>query len=178
MNVPRITYSFATILLLLIALRPVTADSTFPLREKFPDVPVISLSELEQQHDDVVIIDTRTRFEYEMIHINKAFRVPASSKSFLKLLERHVPDQESTQVFYCNGITCSKNYRAARMASEADYRNVYSFDAGISVWANANPDLTTLRGKTPLQVVAPGIRRAYQTSSDPLQPVQDTGQST
>ena len=84
------------------------------------------------------------------IHINKALRVPASSKSFLKLLERYVPDPESKVVFYCNGVTCSKSYRAAELAIRAGYQNAYSFDAGIFAWAQANPDLTTLLGRSPI----------------------------
>lgn len=76
--------------------------------------------------------------------------MPASSKSFLKLLERYVPSHESKVVFYCNGITCSKSYRATELATRAGYRNAYSFDAGVFAWAQANPQLTTLLGISPV----------------------------
>ncbi|MBT3308963.1 MAG: hypothetical protein HOL04_10365 [Gammaproteobacteria bacterium] len=122
----------------------------FPLRTQFPEVKVISLEALQEQYEDVVIVDSRTRFEYETIHINKAVRVPASSKSFLKLLERYVPDYDSKVVFYCNGVTCSKSYRAAALATRAGYTDAYSFDAGIFAWATANPRFTTLLGKSPM----------------------------
>ncbi len=126
-------------------------DETGVVRSQFPDVPVITLQELEHEYNsDIVIVDTRTRFEYETIHINKAVRVPVSSKSFLKLLERYVPDLNTRVVFYCNGGSCSKSFRAAELAIKAGYRNAYSFAAGIFAWAKAHPDRTTLLDVTPM----------------------------
>ena len=55
-------------------------------------------------------------------------------------------------MFYCNGKTCHKSYEAALLAAKARVTNVYAYDAGIFDWAKANPERTTLRGRTPIQV--------------------------
>ncbi len=129
---------------------PASASEGFPLRERFSGVPVISLEALKQGYDEIVIVDSRTRFEYDTIHINKAIRIPISSKSFMKLLDRQVPDRTTKVAFYCNGVTCSKSYRAAALAARSGYTNAYSFDAGVFAWAKAHPELTTLLGTTPM----------------------------
>lgn len=138
-------------------------EGAFPLRSLFPQVPVISLSALQQAYDEVLIIDTRTRFEFETIHINKAQRISFSSRHFIKMVERLVPDHSARLVFYCNGITCTKSYRATEMALAAGYRNAVAFDAGILAWARANPERTTLLGRTPVR------------DSDLIQPSQFRG---
>ena len=122
-------------------------EHEFPLREQFPDVATISTEGLYNEYEALTIIDARTRFEYDTIHIDKAIRVPVSSKSFLALLEKRVPDQNARIAFYCNGFACSKSYRAVRKAVAYGYSNSVSFDAGIFSWANAYPGHTTLLGK-------------------------------
>lgn len=52
------------LLLLFMAQVHALEGEQFPLRSAFPEVKVISLQQLEQEYDDVVIIDARTRFEF------------------------------------------------------------------------------------------------------------------
>ncbi len=126
------------------------SEGEFPLREKFSDVKTVSVEALNAGYDEFVIVDARSRFEFDTIHISKAVRIPISSKSFQSLLAKRVPDKEAKVAFYCNGYTCSKSYRAAAAATRAGYRNAYAFDAGIFEWTKANPARSTLLGESPV----------------------------
>ena len=57
-------------LLLLIQAAPLLAEETFPHRSLFPRVETIELEELYNKRNDVVIIDVRSTYEYDTLHIN------------------------------------------------------------------------------------------------------------
>lgn len=126
------------------------ADDSFPLRAKFSTTVPISLEDLGKEYDGVKIVDVRSKFEFNTIHINKAVLVPVSKDSFLEDLAE-VRDKTGAEklVFYCNGHTCAKSYEAAEKAMADGFTNVFVFDAGIFDWTNAQPDKTTLLGTTP-----------------------------
>ena len=126
------------------------AGTPFPLREKFPDVATISTDKLRAQYDHFIIVDARSRFEFDTIHIQKAVRVPISSKSFQKLLSKEAKSKNHKIAFYCNGTTCSKSYRAAAAATKAGYTQAHAYDAGVFEWAKANPEHSTLLGSSPV----------------------------
>ena len=50
-------------------------------------------------------------------------------------------------VFYCNGVTCLKSYKAAQKAKKAGLKNCYAYDAGIPEWVSLFPENTLLLGK-------------------------------
>ena len=54
---------------------------------------------------------------------------------------------KKTLVFYCNGTTCEKSYKAAVRAMQSGVKPVLVYDAGIFHWAEANPSKTDLLGK-------------------------------
>lgn len=148
MQTALLRHLFSSWMLLLLLSSSVQAEQ-FPLREKFPDVATISTAELHQRYSEFTIIDTRSRFEYDTVHINKAARVPISSKNFIKLLSKEAPDKSTQIAFYCNGEACSKSYRAALMATKAGYTQVSTYDAGIFEWTKKNPTQATLLGNSP-----------------------------
>jgi len=122
----------------------------FPLRAKYPQVKPISTAELLTGYDDAMIVDVRSKIEFDVIHISKAAHIPVAEGSFLGALEKLRPKQGTQPlVFYCNGITCAKSYKAADQATEAGFRNVLCYDAGIPAWSKEHPGLTTLMGKVP-----------------------------
>ncbi len=128
-----------------------SAADEFPLRAKYKDVPVISTSALYQAYDKAVIVDVRSRFEYDVVHMQNAKLNPVSTVLFTSRLQKLRPMQsEKKLVFYCNGHTCSKSYKAARKAIKAGYKNVYAYDAGIFAWIKAHPEKGTLLNKTPV----------------------------
>lgn len=126
------------------------AEEGFPLREKFPKVKYITTEELNRDYQKTLIVDVRSKIEFDVIHINKAFHVPIATVLFVKELEKIREKAGSSPIaFYCNGHTCAKSYEAAERAMDAGFMNVYAYDSGIYDWANARFEKTTLMGKTP-----------------------------
>jgi len=130
------------------------ADSDFPGRKTYPHVSTISRQDLHSEYDDVVIVDARSPYEYETLRILSAVNIPLSlgNSDFtrqVQALRDENPDKKI--VFYCNGHTCMKSYKAATRAKLiAKVENVHAFDAGIFDWTNAYPDKAILLGETPV----------------------------
>lgn len=127
-----------------------SADEGFPLREKFNKVKYITIEALNREYEKTIIVDVRSKIEFNVIHINKAVHIPVGTNLFIKNLENVREKSGSIPiVFYCNGMTCAKSYEAAEYAMEAGFLNVYAYDGGVSEWVNVHPEKTTLMGKTP-----------------------------
>lgn len=127
-----------------------SAEEGFPLREKFNKVKYIDIEALNREYEKTIIVDVRSKIEFDVIHINKAFHIPVGTNLFIKNLEKVREKSGSIPiVFYCNGRTCAKSYEAAEYAMEAGFLNVYTYDGGVSEWTNAHPAKATLMGKTP-----------------------------
>ena len=144
-------FSIRLAIILFFGLAPcytVYADD-FPLREEYPNVQPISTSDLYNEFGEVHIIDTRSSFEYEIIRIKGAKNILVSKTNFRRLLRDTVNDRDSKIVFYCNGRTCAKSYKAAVKAAESGYRNIVVYDAGVFEWTETYPDLSILLGKNP-----------------------------
>lgn len=122
----------------------------FPLRSKFPSIPVIEIKELASIYDKAVIVDVRSKFEYDVIHIDKAVLISSSNMSFLPELEKvRAKEGPNLIVFYCNGVKCEKSFDAAKDAIAAGFKNIKVLDAGIFSWCKAQPKMTYLLGKAP-----------------------------
>jgi len=136
--------------LLMLAAPLLAAEEGFPLRKKYPGLQYITTNDLKSQYDKAAIVDVRSKIEFDVIHINKAAHVPMAVKTFASDLEKkRQKSATSPLVFYCNGHACEKSYEAADVATKAGFNGVKVYDAGIFDWAKANPDKTTLLGKTP-----------------------------
>jgi len=126
----------------------------FPGRKKYVDIPYMTVDQLSKEFNDVVTVDARTPLEYETIHITSALNIPLNLRDneFNKRIKAlRVENPGKKIVFYCNGHTCMKSYKATKRAIEkSGIRNVYAYDAGIFVWANTYPDKAVLLGKTPV----------------------------
>ena len=122
----------------------------FPLRPYYPEVPYITTDQLLADYDTAVVVDIRSKLEYEVAHINKAVLLPLGSDDFADKLEelRPKPAPEPL-VFYCNGHSCAKSYQAAQLALSLGFSHVFAYDGGIFDWITAAPDQATLMGETP-----------------------------
>lgn len=126
----------------------------FPGRKKYPSIPYMTIDQLNSEFDEVVTVDARTPLEFETIHITSAVNLPLNLKddAFIKrakALRSANPNKKI--VFYCNGRTCMKSYKAARrVIKTAGIENVYSYDAGIFEWATAHPEKAALMNNTPV----------------------------
>lgn len=126
------------------------ASDDFPLRAKYPGVKYMTTEELTANYDSTIIIDVRSKMEFDVAHINKAENVSVSKKTFSKDLEKVRAKNGATAIAtYCNGHTCAKSYKAVKAALGDGFENVYVYDAGIFDWIVANPDKATLMGETP-----------------------------
>lgn len=129
----------------------IALSNSFPLREKYPDVTPIDAEVLRQDMKGHIVVDVRSRYEFDIIHIKRARHVSLSKKHFLAVIKRlRNRNPEVPIVFYCNGTTCAKSYKAARKAMRAGIDNVMAMDWGIFNWAKTYPDQTKLLGKSPI----------------------------
>lgn len=135
----------------LLGLQPVYSDE-YPLRYQYPSLEVISTEQFKSFFDDgkIIVVDVRSRFEYDVLHIFSAKHIYLNDDKFqekLKHLQEKFPDK--TVVFYCNGITCEKSYKAGVKCQKANsFCLVY--DSGIFEWVNAVPEYAVFFGKSPV----------------------------
>ena len=123
------------------------ADEGFPGRPKYPDVNIIELEELYKRRQKVAIVDVRSEYEYETLRIKGAINIPVASPGFSKDVRNIRGVTNKDVVFYCNGHTCMKSYKAARKAKLAKIDRVFAFDAGIFDWAGKYPEEAVLLGE-------------------------------
>ena len=126
------------------------ADEEFPYRSVYLKVPVIELADLYTKLANAEIIDVRSHYEYETLHIKEAQNIPLHDAAFSDKISNLRASSAKMIVFYCNGHTCKKSYDAALKAIESGISDVYAFDAGIFSWTKAHPDQATLLGVSPV----------------------------
>ncbi len=129
---------------------PLQAAEEFPVRALYPKVKPIEIDELYDTLDKVIVFDVRSSYEYETLHIKGARHLALNDRNFESELKQLRETEQRPFVFYCNGHTCKKSYKATHRAMQAHIDNVYAFDAGIFDWTKAHPDQAVLLGKTPV----------------------------
>ena len=134
----------------LITLNSAWSDEGYPYRGKYPDIEVIATEDLKQQYKDALIIDVRSKMEFDVIRIKKAIHMPISSRNFERdLTKKRLHKEKRSIVFYCNGHSCEKSYQATQKAKKAGLNNILCYDSGIFDWIEAYPQLSLLMGKNP-----------------------------
>ncbi len=126
------------------------AAEAFPHRAIYLAVPWIETEDLYQRRDQFNIIDVRTSYEFETLHINGALNIPVEEYGFVDALKKVRQEDARPIAVYCNGHTCKKSYEAAQKALEGGVEQVYAYDAGIFEWTVAHPNEATLLGKSPV----------------------------
>lgn len=121
----------------------------FPYREEYSDVKIMEIDTLFRSLNKCLVVDVRSKLEFSVIHIKGAIHTPLSKNDFEKIVsEQKSKHKKSCVVFYCNGHTCKKSYKASRKAKSIP--NKFAFDAGIFDWASKYSKKTILLNK-PLQ---------------------------
>jgi len=96
-----------------------------------------SLIQLAQDHDDLVIIDSRIRSDRRQGFISGSISLPDTETSCATLFP--VIDKKTTAtVFYCNGAKCRRSDNAVVIASDCGYSKLYWFRGGFEEWKNKN----------------------------------------
>ena len=124
----------------------------FPGRAEFPKIPVLEIAELNAKFNDVVIVDTRSHYEYDTLRIKGSLNIPVAEDNFEQDLAKLRGQTAKPIVFYCNGRTCHKSYIAVKKAQEAGIKDTYAFDAGVFEWINTYPARGELLGKSPVNL--------------------------
>ncbi len=125
-------------------------ENDFPGREKWFDIKTIEIQDLKNNFNRYHVIDARSHYEYSTLHIKDAINIPLHSSNFIRKIKKLLKKKKKPLVFYCNGHTCFKSYKAAEKARKYGIKNVVAFDAGVFDWAKAYPDQAVLLGKSPV----------------------------
>jgi len=124
------------------------ANDEYPYRVRYPNVSVMTTEELGKRFGEVLVIDVRSKYEFDTLHVKDAVNVPLTTNFGEKMVQLRAKNNKPF-VFYCNGKTCHKSYDAALLAAKK-LDNLYAYDAGIFDWAKAQPEKTVLLGRSPI----------------------------
>jgi rhodanese-related sulfurtransferase len=140
-------------LLFMLSMAHAATKDEFPNRKLFPAVPVISLDDLYKNMDKVIIVDVRSKYEYDTINIVKALNIPVLEPNFVERMRKLRQENPKTEIVaYCNGKTCKKSYEAVQKCRNAKIPNVVAYDQGIFDWAKKYPQTAQLLGKSPVDL--------------------------
>ena len=137
---------------LLVATASAASNNTFPGRAEYPDIPVYELSDLINTFDQVVVVDTRSQYEYDTLRIKGSIHIPVAAKTFEDQVQALRTKTKKPIVFYCNGRTCFKSYHAVKKASAVGVKDIYAYDAGVFDWVKSQPARSELLGKSPVNL--------------------------
>lgn len=126
------------------------ANSEFPGRAEYPEIPLYQKADLLRDFNKVMIVDARSNLEFKTIHVKGSVNIPIASKKFPEMVKALRERTNKRIVFYCNGRTCYKSYKATKAALKAGLKNVYAYDAGIFEWAKTYPKYAVLLGESPM----------------------------
>lgn len=143
---------FFTLVIGLVGSAASFANDDFPGRAKYKKVPYIELADLYKQLKDVVVVDARSKLEFETLRVKDSVNIPVASKKFEEEVAKLRSTTDKPIVFYCNGHTCMKSYIATKKAMAANVDKVFAFDAGIFDWTKAHPDQAVLLGSSPVNL--------------------------
>jgi rhodanese-related sulfurtransferase len=129
-----------------------STENEFPGREEFPKIPIYEMSDLHRTFNDVVIVDTRSHYEFDTLRIKGSLNIPVAEDTFEQNVSKLRARTGQPIVFYCNGRTCYKSYIAVKKAMAAGIKDTYAFDAGIFEWVNTYPKRGELLGKSPVNL--------------------------
>lgn len=99
------------------------------------DYKLIDTEQLKAMFDskkEFMLIDARTKDEYDEAHIVKAINI--AEKSFEDHVSQLPADKNSLLVIYCNGVKCGKSKKVAAKAAAAGYTNITIYSDGFPVW--------------------------------------------
>ncbi len=113
-----------------------TYKITFHQKQKAEDgyglIDTDSLKQLLDSGVAVTVVDARNPEEYQEVHVKGAINIP---ENFFPDYVDQLPAAKSARiVFYCNGSKCGKSKKAAKLAAEKGYDNVYVYSEGLPVW--------------------------------------------
>jgi len=147
-----VVLSFTILCFNLVTASANASNNAFPGRAEYPDIPVYELADLINKIDQVVVVDTRSKYEYDTLRIKGSLHIPVAAKTFEQQVQALRIKTKKPIVFYCNGRTCYKSYHAVKKASAVGVSDLYAYDAGIFDWVKSQPGKSELLGKSPVHL--------------------------
>lgn len=106
-----------------------------------PEYKIISREELKNKldaGDNFLLIDVLSSSSFDAIRIPGSINVDVHEPSFIERMGKVTKGGKNIEiVVYCSSPTCQMAPSAARQLIEAEYKNVYVYEAGISEWKDA-----------------------------------------
>lgn len=96
---------------------------------------LVTTNELKKMLDtntEMVVVDARSKEEYQEVHIKGAINIP--EKQFSEQSHQLPEDKSAIIIFYCNGVKCGKSKKAAQKAVGIGYKNIFVYAEGMPVW--------------------------------------------
>jgi rhodanese-related sulfurtransferase len=110
--------------------------------QKIEDISAMQSKELiekNKNNKDFVIIDCRTKGEFDMAHIKDSVLIDFYDPSFTQ--EINNLDKEKTYLIYC--ATGSRSKAAIGLMVRAEFKEVYNMMYGITQWYQNGLELVT-----------------------------------
>ncbi|MEE2801958.1 MAG: rhodanese-like domain-containing protein [Bacteroidota bacterium] len=105
-------------------------------------VPYITVDTLSNNLSDYILLDTRTRAEFEVSHLPNAIWVG----QFFKSSRIENLDKSQKVVVYCSIGVRSENYGEKLL--EQGFKTVYNLQGGLFTWFDAGYKVVDLNGNT------------------------------
>jgi len=123
------------VIALVLGLAPAAAAADAPLAiNGAVTVNADGVIALVQTSADLIIIDNRTRADYDIGHIESALPLVDSEITEEPVLARIVKSKDTPVLFYCNGVKCGRAANATMKAVSWGYSRVYYYALGLAEW--------------------------------------------
>lgn len=99
------------------------------------------LFELVEEHDDLVIIDSRKTSDRQGGYIESSVGLQDTDTDEAALAS-HIASKSTPVIFYCNGPKCGRSYKAGKLAISLGYTSVFWFRGGWEEWTNKGLPVT------------------------------------
>lgn len=108
---------------------PPADDDWFAAPEGVPTISVRELKRRMDQKEDLLLLDVREPYEYEIARIDGSRLIPLGE------LERRLGELPRSGTLVCQCHSGMRSEHAARLLKEAGFENVYNLTGGIDAWS-------------------------------------------
>lgn len=117
--------------------------------EPEPPVGHLDNAALAQIFDFAHLVDCRSRFEYDVLHMKNSVHIPVATMLRDDLERLRDKDLTKPIVFYGNGEGCSESRAAFMQAGRWGFQNIFMYRSGIFNWAKERPETVLFFGEIP-----------------------------
>lgn len=128
-----------TIALLLLTMMPLSTSARVISRDFYPDLSFIEAATLYDTFYNYIVVDVRSRYEYDLMHIQDAISIPASDSDFSQRIGSLARTSKYPIVLYANDRSDKKAHYAARELLKTGLKTIHVLDAGMSFWDKTYP---------------------------------------